>query len=377
MSDDSGTAAPTQAPHEHAPPDDGPPPWLVLATLFVVLGMVAAYQAYLGDLAASAWAAARDALPRLALAGGILLVAFGLIGALRSALRRAVPEPRRQRTLGAMTRYAIYAIAAVAALAALAPGELTGFVLGLGLIGFGLTLALQTPILGVVGWLLINVQGLYAVGDRIRVGEARGDVLQVGLLATVLWEIEGQLGRPTGRRISFGNHLVLQEVVVNYSADLPYNWNDIEIPVAKEGDWHLARDILLRAADEVVGRERMAARVAEYEQHMARNALRYELPRHPTVNMRLADDHSFLILRLRYLVHLDEQSVTRTRLLDRIWGEFQQHPARLPLVYTRNQQMALDRYGMPANAWGPQDQAPQPEPDEAEPGRVEAVPRDR
>src|SRR5207244_8946127 len=117
------------------------------------------------------------------------------------------------------------------------------FVVGLGLVGFGVTLALQKPLLAAVGWLNINAQGLYTVGDRIKVKEVRGDVLKVGLLTTILWEIEGELGRPTGRRVSFGNQLVLEKPIVNYTADLPYNWNMLHIAVAKEADWDLAEGI--------------------------------------------------------------------------------------------------------------------------------------
>jgi small-conductance mechanosensitive channel len=264
-------------------------------------------------------------------------------------------------------------VAVLAALSTLVPGQLSGLVVSAGLVGFGVTLALQKPLLSIVGFVNINAQGLYAVGDRIKVGEVRGDVLHVGLLTTVLWEVEGELGRVTGRRISFANSEALEEPVVNYSADLPYNWNQVEVPVAKEGDWDLARDILLRVGDEVVGNERMARRVQEYERVMAHNALRYDLPDHPTVSLKLAEDHSYIVARLRYLVHLDEQSATRTKLVARIYEEFRKHPRRLPPVYVRNQQMAIDRHGMPANAWGPGDQEPAREADEEE---VQAVPRD-
>jgi small-conductance mechanosensitive channel len=365
--DEAATPTSTKPePHGHG---EGPRAWLVALTLSLVGGLAWLYQAYLGDLPGAALATIQPMLPRLLLAAALLLVAVVLAGLLRLGLSRAMPSGRRRRTLGALVRYAIYLVAALVAISALAPGQLSGLVVSLGLVGFGVTLALQTPILGAVGWLTINVQGLYAVGDRIRVGDVKGDVIHVGLLTTVLWDLEGELGRPTGRRVSFGNQLVLELPVVNYSADLPYNWNEVEVPVAKEGDWDLAESILLRLAGEVVGDERMARRVREYEQAMARNALDYDLPDRPTVTMKLAEDHSFLVLRLRYLVALDEQSRTRTELMKRIHAEFAKHPRRLPLVYTRNQQMAIDRHGMPANAWGPQDKEPAREPEE-----IEAVP---
>ncbi|MCA1814292.1 MAG: mechanosensitive ion channel family protein [Halobacteriales archaeon] len=370
MPDEASTPTPARdEQHDHG---EGPPGWMVALTLVFVGAIVVVYQQYLGDLAVALAGSVRAALPRALLAIGILLAGIVAAGLLRMALRHVLPVGRRRRTIGGLLRYGIYLVAAIAALSALAPAQLSGFVVGLGLVGFGVTLALQTPILCAVAWLTVNAQGLYAVGDRIRVGEVRGDVIHVGLLTTVLWEIEGELGRPTGRRVSFGNNQVLEQAVVNYTADLPYNWNQVDVPVAKEGDWDLARDILLRIADEVVGNERMAQRVRDYERAMAHHALWYDLPDHPTVTMKLADDNSYILMRLRYLAHLDEQSKTRTELVRRIFAEFRKHPRRLPVVYTRNQQQALDRHGMPANAWGPEDQEPPREGEEP----VQAVPRD-
>jgi small-conductance mechanosensitive channel len=366
--DESATPTPS---HPRREEGEGPPAWLVAITLAIGAGLAWVYQSYLGNLGASATAAATAFAPRALLAAGIVLGAIVLAGIVRMVLRRALPKGKRRRSLGALVRFGIYLVAAIAALSVLAPGQLSALAVSLGLVGFGVTLALQKPLLNAVGWLTINAQGLYGVGDRIKVGEARGDVLHVGLMTTVLWEVEGELGRPTGRRVSFGNHLALEESVVNYSADLPYNWNQVEVPVAKEADWGLAERILLEVADEVVGNARMAARVREYEHAMARSALRYHLPTHPTVSIKMADDESSAVFRLRYLVHLDEQSRTRTALLRRIYQEFRKHPARLPVVYVRNQQMALDRHGMPANAWGPQDQEPVREPEEVEAVRRE------
>jgi small-conductance mechanosensitive channel len=56
----------------------------------------------------------------------------------------------------------------------------------------------------------------FRVGDRIKIGDATGDVIDVGYLDTTLWEFGGQYisgDHPSGRVIRFPNEKVLDEIV--------------------------------------------------------------------------------------------------------------------------------------------------------------------
>jgi len=60
----------------------------------------------------------------------------------------------------------------------------------------------------------------YRVGDRIKIGDATGDVIDVSYLDTTLWEFGGEYlssDHPSGRLIKFPNSNVLNEAVYNYS----------------------------------------------------------------------------------------------------------------------------------------------------------------
>src|SRR5437899_196709 len=50
-------------------------------------------------------------------------------------------------------------------------------VVSLGLISLVLGFALQTPISSLIGWVYILIRAPYRVGDRIQIGDARGDVI--------------------------------------------------------------------------------------------------------------------------------------------------------------------------------------------------------
>jgi small-conductance mechanosensitive channel len=60
------------------------------------------------------------------------------------------------------------------------------------LISVVLGFALQTPITSFIGWIYILVKMPYRVGDRIVIGEAAGDVIDVAYLDTTLWEFGGK-----------------------------------------------------------------------------------------------------------------------------------------------------------------------------------------
>jgi len=61
---------------------------------------------------------------------------------------------------------------------------------GVGSIIIGL--AVQTPMKSFIAWIYILVRQPFRVGDRIKIGEATGDVIDVGYLDTTLWEFGGQ-----------------------------------------------------------------------------------------------------------------------------------------------------------------------------------------
>jgi small-conductance mechanosensitive channel len=110
--------------------------------------------------------------------------------------------------------------------------------LGIGSIIIGL--AVQTPMKSFIGWIFILVRRPYQVGDRIKIGDATGDVIDVGYLDTTLWEFGGQClstDHPSGRVVRFPNEKVLDEMVWNYSWPLfPYIWNEIKFQIAYQSD---------------------------------------------------------------------------------------------------------------------------------------------
>src|ERR1041384_1639166 len=103
-------------------------------------------------------------------------------------------------------------------------------IVSVGVISVILGLALQTTFTSFIGWVYIMVRTPYRVGDRIKVGDAHGDVIDVSYLDTTLWEFGGDYlatDHPTARVIKFPNSKILESAVYNYSSPLfPYVWNE-------------------------------------------------------------------------------------------------------------------------------------------------------
>ncbi|HET7114454.1 MAG TPA: mechanosensitive ion channel family protein, partial [Pyrinomonadaceae bacterium] len=145
-------------------------------------------------------------------------------------------------------------------------------VVSFGLISLILGFALQTPITSFIGWVYILVREPYRVGDRIRIGTATGDVIDVGYLDTTLWEFGGDYlstEHPSGRVIKFPNSSVLSTPVYNYTWPLfPYIWNEIKFNVAYNSDLEFVAATMQEVAEQEVG-EAMMKQVRVFRELLA------------------------------------------------------------------------------------------------------------
>jgi small-conductance mechanosensitive channel len=94
------------------------------------------------------------------------------------------------------------------------------------IITLGLALALQKYTASFLAYLVITFSDIYGIGDRIRIGNVKGDVRMVGLLHSILEEVgedEKLGGELTGRLLHVPNMIVLDQPISNYSKDYSVN----------------------------------------------------------------------------------------------------------------------------------------------------------
>lgn len=202
--------------------------------------------------------------------------------------------------------------------------------LGVGSIILGL--AVQTPMTSFIGWIYLLVRQPFRVGDRIRIGDATGDVIDVGYLDTTLWEFGGQFisgDHPSGRIIKFPNSKVLDSVVWNYSWPLfPYVWNEIKLQIAYQSDLKFVAETMQRIVEEEIGEE-MMKRVEVFRELLSKTPVdELEVRAHPRVIFRV-DEVTWVDAIVRYVVSPREAGSIKSRLIPKLLAALNAAPEKV------------------------------------------------
>jgi small-conductance mechanosensitive channel len=201
-----------------------------------------------------------------------------------------------------------------------------------GVIGAGIAFALQEVIASIAGWLAISLGQFYNPGDRVQLGGIMGDVIDISILRTTVMEIGAWVKADlyNGRIVRIANSFVFKEPVYNYSGDFPFVWDEIIIPVKYGSDHHLAREILLQVADEVVGEYIPQAK--SHWQQMIKKYLLEDARVEPAVTLVTTDN--WMEFTLRYVVDYKYRRSKKDQLFTRILDEFLSREDRLAYAST-------------------------------------------
>ena len=125
----------------------------------------------------------------------------------------------------------------------------------IGVVGAGVAVALQDVLASIAGAFSIGFSRLYTVGDRVQIGDTRGDVIDIGLLRTTLMETGNWVSKDlyNGRVVRIPNSAVLKGTVFNYSQGFQFIWDEIKVQFTNTSDCQFAREMLLRVAKESIG----------------------------------------------------------------------------------------------------------------------------
>lgn len=121
----------------------------------------------------------------------------------------------------------------------------------LGLLSAGIAIALRDPVTDMAGWIFLMWRKPFEVGDRIQIGQDKGDVIDIRFFKFTILEIGNwiQADQSTGRVVHIPNHYVFGESIKNYTSDFDFIWNEIIVTVTFESDWRKAKKILSEIAN--------------------------------------------------------------------------------------------------------------------------------
>lgn len=115
-----------------------------------------------------------------------------------------------------------------------------------GFLTAGLAIALKDLIANFAGSLFIVSRHPFDIGDRIQIGEHRGDVIDIRLFQFTLLEIGEWTNsdNTTGRVIHIPCGKVFTESQINYNQAFSHIWNELTMSITFESDWKAAKLIL-------------------------------------------------------------------------------------------------------------------------------------
>lgn len=224
-------------------------------------------------------------------------------------------------------------------LAGVFSNQLHSIVVALGVATAGIAFALQEVIVSIAGWLAISSGRFYKIGDRVQLSGTVGDVIDIGVFSTTLMELgEWVKGNQyNGRVVRIANSFVFTEPVYNFSADFPYLWDEIVLPVKYGSDIQTVRSILQQTAEDVVGKYTQPAQ-AQWKEMYKKYRLEHESV-DPIVYL-IANDN-WLEFTLRYIVDYKKRRATRDQLFVDVINKIAQTDGKVAVASTTLQLVDL------------------------------------
>src|ERR1700736_1563334 len=197
----------------------------------------------------------------------------------------------------------------------------------LGVVGAGVAVALQDVLASIAGAFSIGFSKLYAVGDRVQIGDTRGDVIDIGLLRTTLMETGNWVSRDlyNGRIVRIPNNTVLKASVFNYSQGFRFIWDEIKVLLTATSDCRLGREMLLRVAKKAIGEYLLEAQTswkAISDDYRSANP-----PLEPTV--ALVVNAGSLEFTVSYVVDYTKRTAMQDEMFTKIVEEIENSKGRL------------------------------------------------
>ncbi len=243
----------------------------------------------------------------------VLMAVFALERAIRLAYRRK-GDPRGTHQARMLASIVVQLLgAAVAVFIVFGMPSQTSTIIGL--TTAGLTVALKDFIVGFCGWFALIGKNGIRVGDWVEIEGVGGEVIEVGLLKTVLLEMGDwtNSGHPTGRRVSFVNKYAIENHYFNFSTAGQWLWDELRMTLA---DTSTAYQMATQIRDMVEAETEADARVAEQEwERVTRQYGSRAFSAKPAVDLR--PTVGGLEVRVRYITRAPQRYEVKSRLLDK------------------------------------------------------------
>ena len=247
----------------------------------------------------------------------LLIVVLAYAGSLlvNRLFRHAAPEKKHLLTLRGVIRFSLQAVGVLAIVFVIlgVPNQMPTI---LGLAGAGLTVALKDFIVGFFGWFVLMGKNGIRVGDWVEINGVVGEVIEIGLLRTVLLETGNwtDTGHPTGRKVAFVNSFAIEGHYFNFSTTGQWLWDELQVEVGQGANPYPLVEAIQRLVE-----EETRASAAQAEKEWQKSAgYRQSLTAAPAIHLRPTG--AGVEMQIRYITSANERYVTRSKLYEKIVG---------------------------------------------------------
>jgi small-conductance mechanosensitive channel len=182
----------------------------------------------------------------------------------------------------------------------------------IGLTTAGLTVVLRNFIVSFFGWFALMGKNGIRVGDWVEINGVGGEVVEIGMLRTVLLE-SGNLtdtGHPTGRQVAFSNSFAMDGHYFNFSTAGQWLWDELEVTVPGTGDAYLLAEEIRKLVEHETEVD-FAQAAQDWERITSRYGDR-SFSAKPTVNLRPTGNGLKIVVR--YITHAPQRYAVKSRL---------------------------------------------------------------
>lgn len=194
----------------------------------------------------------------------------------------------------------------------------------LGIVAAALTITLKDFVQNLLASVIIIWRNLFTFGDRIEIGDCKGDVIDLGLFYFTLIEIGEWVDtdQSTGRIIKIPNGLVLTNPVINYTSTFPYIWNEISFIIKAQSDWKKLKAIMLTAAEEFADYRNLTRDIKTLRKMEHENILIKE--QEPKIYLKINyGTPSGIKLTLRYLCYTRNRRDIESTIIEKVLSDIQ------------------------------------------------------
>jgi small-conductance mechanosensitive channel len=133
-------------------------------------------------------------------------------------------------------------------------GSLAGIGVTAGLLSAALGWALQRPITGMAAWLMVVIKRPFEIGDRVIIGQVKGDVVDITLTHIHIGEIGGTIAseETSGRVILVPNAKLFEQDIINYTRENELILDQVKFTITFESDIEEAKQIAKESVKEVI-----------------------------------------------------------------------------------------------------------------------------